>query len=278
MRRILLRVVGRSALYLVLIVTSLITLVPFYWTAVSSIKEVTDIFNYPPDLWPPRVVFSNFDDLFGTVPYLRWYANSVGVATVSTALAVFFSALAGFGFAKYEFPLRGMLFRVLIGTLVVPGQLVLIPLFIIMSKIGWTDSYLALIVPGLAPAFGIFLMRQFMVSSVPSEILDAGRIDGSSEFGLFFRLVIPLARPAIGALTIFVFLGSWNAFLWPLIILRSQSMFTLPIGLQNMVSINAPQYGMVMAGASLAFLPMIVLFVLMQRQFIAGLTVGSVKG
>ena len=200
------------------------------------------------------------------------------MATISTALAVFFSALAGFGFAKYDFPLRSLLFKVLIGTLIIPFQLVLIPLFIIMSKIGWMDSYAALIVPFMAPAFGIFLMRQFMVGSVPTELLDAARIDGSSEGGLFFRIAVPLARPAIGALSIFSFLGSWNSFLWPLIILRSSSKFMLPIGLANMLGLYNQQYGMIMAGAFLVALPMIILFVLMQRQFIAGLTVGAVKG
>src|SRR5436309_3332616 len=163
-------------------------------------------------------------------PRAVFETNSIVVATISTALAVFFSALAEFGFAKYDFPLRSLLFKVLIGTLIIPFQLVLIPLFIIMSKIGWMDSYAALIVPFMAPAFGIFLMLQFMVGSVPTELLDAARIDGSSEGGLFFRIAVPLARPAIGALSIFSFLGSWNSFLWPLIILRSSSKFTLPIG------------------------------------------------
>jgi ABC-type glycerol-3-phosphate transport system permease component len=210
-------------------------------------------------------------------PRAVFETNSIVVATISTALAEFFSALAGFGFAKYDFPLRSLLFKVLIGTLIIPFQLVLIPLFI-MSKIGWMDSYAALIVPFMAPAFGIFLMRQFMVGSVPTELLDAGRIDGSSEFGLFFRIVVPLARPAIGALSIFSFLGSWNSFLWPLVILRSSNKFTLPMGLANMLGLYNQQYGMIMAGAFLVALPMIMLFVLMQRQFIAGLTVGAVKG
>ncbi len=278
MQRTVVRGVGISVLHLLLVVGSIVMLIPFLWTISSSFKDVTDIFNFPPSLWPASPVFSNYTDLFSKAPFVRWYLNSIGVAAVSTALAVFFSALAGFGFAKYDFRGRALLFKVLIGTLIVPGQLVLIPLFIMMSKIGWLDSYAALIVPGMAPAFGIFLMRQFMVNSVPTEILDAGRIDGSSEFGLFFRLVLPLARPAIGALTIFTFLGSWNSFIWPLIILRSADKYTLPIGLQNLLGLYNQEYGMILAAAFLVALPIIVLFVLMQRQFIAGLTVGSVKG
>jgi ABC-type glycerol-3-phosphate transport system permease component len=261
-----------------LLASAVVMLIPFAWTISSSFKDITDIFNFPPDFWPAQPVFSNYTDLFTKVPFMRWYLNSIMVAAVSTALAVFFSALGGFGFAKYEFPLRGVLFKVLIGTLVVPGQLVLIPLFIMMSKIGWLDSYAALIVPGMAPAFGIFLMRQYMVNSLPGEILDSGRIDGCSEFGLFFRLVVPLIRPPMGALTIFTFLGSWNSFLWPLIVLRSADKFTLPIGLQNLLGLYDQQYGMIMAGAFLVALPMILLFIVMQRQFIAGLTVGSIKG
>ena len=253
-------------------------LIPFLWTISSSFKQITDIFNFPPSLWPTAPTLANYADLFTQVPFARWYVNSIVVATMSTALAVFFSALAGFGFAKYDFPLRSLLFKILIGTLIIPFQLVLIPLFIIMSKIGWMDSYAALIVPFMAPAFGIFLMRQFMVGSVPTELLDAARIDGSSEGGLFFRIAVPLARPAIGALSIFSFLGSWNSFLWPLIILRSSSKFTLPMGLANLLGLYNQQYGMIMAAAFLVALPMIILFVLMQRQFIAGLTVGAVKG
>jgi len=277
-QRVALRGVAAIALHLLLIVGAVVMVTPFLWTISSSFKDITDIFNFPPSLWPRTPTLANYADLFGKNPFVRWYANSIGVSVVSTALAVFFSALAGFGFAKYDFPLRDSLFKLLIGTLIVPFQLVLVPLFIIMSKIGWLDSYLALIVPFMAPAFGIFLMRQFMVGSVPNELLDAGRIDGSSEFGLFFRIVLPLARPAIGALSIFTFLGSWNSFLWPLIILRSSAKFTLPIGLANMLSLYQDQYGMVMAGAFFVALPMILLFVAMQRQFIAGLTVGAVKG
>ncbi len=278
MQRSVARGVGLSALHLLLIIGSMAMLIPFFWTISSSFKDVSDIFNFPPSLWPASPVLSNYTDLFSKAPFLRWYLNSIGVAVVGTALAVFFSALAGFGFAKYTFRGQALLFKILIGTLIVPGQLVLIPLFIMMSKIGWMDSYAALIVPGMAPAFGIFLMRQFMINSVPGEILDAGRIDGSSEFGLFFRLVLPLARPAIGALTIFTFLGSWNSFIWPLIILRSADKYTLPIGLQNLLGLYNQEYGMIMAAAFLVALPIIVLFMLMQRQFIAGLTVGSVKG
>ena len=278
MQRSVARGVGLSALHLLLIIGSMAMLIPFFWTISSSFKDVSDIFNFPPSLWPASPVLSNYTDLFSKAPFLRWYLNSIGVAVVGTALAVFFSALAGFGFAKYTFRGQALLFKILIGTLIVPGQLVLIPLFIMMSKIGWMDSYAALIVPGMAPAFGIFLMRQFMINSVPGEILDAGRIDGSSEFGLFFRLVLPLARPAIGALTIFTFLGSWNSFIWPLIILRSADKYTLPIGLQNLLGLYSQEYGMIMAAAFLVALPIIVLFMLMQRQFIAGLTVGSVKG
>jgi len=257
-QRVALRGVAAIALHLLLIVGAVVMVTPFLWTISSSFKDITDIFNFPPSLWPRTPTLANYADLFGKNPFVRWYANSIGVSVVSTALAVFFSALAGFGFAKYDFPLRDSLFKLLIGTLI--------------------DSYLALIVPFMAPAFGIFLMRQFMVGSVPNELLDAGRIDGSSEFGLFFRIVLPLARPAIGALSIFTFLGSWNSFLWPLIILRSSAKFTLPIGLANMLSLYQDQYGMVMAGAFFVALPMILLFVAMQRQFIAGLTVGAVKG
>ena len=157
MRKLLLGSVSAIGLHLILIIGSIAMLIPFLWTISSSFKQITDIFNFPPSLWPTSPTLSNYSDLFTQAPFARWYLNSVLVAAISTALAVFFSALAGFGFAKYDFPLRGVLFKILIGTLIIPFQLVLIPLFIIMSKIDWMDSYAALIVPFMAPAFGIFL-------------------------------------------------------------------------------------------------------------------------
>jgi ABC-type glycerol-3-phosphate transport system permease component len=272
--------VGRSLtvslLHGVLIVGAAVMIVPFVWTISSSFKTMGEIFNYPPVLIPSKLNLQNYSNLFTKVPFDRWYFNSLFLGVVSTALSVFFSSLAGYGFAKYTFRFQSALFSVLIASLIIPFQVVLIPLFVLMVKIQWIDSYLALIIPGMAPAFGIFLMRQYMVT-IPSELLDAARIDGAGEFGIYWRIVLPLARPALGALTILQFMGSWNSFLWPLVVLRSKEKYTLPIGLANLLGLYQREYGMVMAGSFLVALPIIVLFFMMQKQFIAGLTLGSVK-
>jgi len=277
------RLLRRLPLYITthgaLIAVGLIIAVPFLWTLSSSFKDISQIYNYPPNLIPDPATTQNYSDLFGTTNYLRWYLNSFGVAVIETILTVFFSSLAGFAFAKYTFKGQKALFNVMIGTLMVPFQLVLIPLFILMSKIGWTNTYQSLIIPFVAPAFGIFLMRQFMVKGIPSEMLEAGRIDGCTEFRLYWRLALPVSRPALGALSIFSFLGSWNSFIWPGMMMSSPTLLTLPLGIQNLLSAStATGYGQAMGAAFLASVPLIIVFMLMQRQFISGLTVGSVKG
>jgi len=262
--------------YLFLGMGAIAMIVPFAWTVSASFKTVGEIFNYPPEFLPDKFYIENYIRLFTDIPFVRWYGNSLMISVTATTLSIFFSSLAGFGFAKYIFPLRSILFYILISSLIIPFQVILIPLFVLMIKLRWMDNYLAMIIPFMAPAFGIFLMRQYIVS-IPNELIDAARIDGSSEFGIYYRIILPLARPALGALTIFQFMGSWNNFLWPLIVLKSPQKYTLPIGLSNLLSLYQREYGMVMAASFLVALPMIILFLNMQKQFIAGLTLGSVK-
>ena len=219
---------------------------------------------------------SNYRNLWKTVPYGRYFINSVFIATASTLLTLFFCSLGGYAFAKYQFRGQKVLFGILLASMMVPFQVLLVPLFGLMYDIGWLNSYKAIIIPFSVGAFGVFLMRQFIVT-IPSELLDAARIDGCSEFGIYYRIVLPIIKPALGALTIYSFLGSWNGYLWPLIILRDEAKYTLPICLANLVGIYRQDYGMLMAGTLLSLMPIVILFLAMQREFVQGITLGSVK-
>ena len=219
---------------------------------------------------------SNYRNLWKTVPYNRYFINSVFIATASTLLTLFFCSLGGYAFAKYQFRGQKILFGILLASMMVPFQVLLVPLFGLMYDMGWLNSYKAIIIPFSVGAFGVFLMRQFIVT-IPSELIDAARIDGCSEFGIYYRIVLPIIKPALGALTIYSFLGSWNGYLWPLIILRDEAKYTLPIGLANLVGIYRQDYGMLMAGTLLSLMPIVILFLAMQREFVQGITLGGVK-
>ena len=219
---------------------------------------------------------SNYRNLWKAVPYNRYFINSVFIATASTLVTLFFCSLGGYAFAKYQFRGKTILFGILLASMMVPFQVLLVPLFGLMYDIGWLNSYKAIIIPFSVGAFGVFLMRQFIVT-IPSELLDAARIDGCSEFGIYYRIVLPIIKPALGALTIYSFLSSWNGYLWPLIVLRDEAKYTLPIGLANLIGIYRQDYGMLMAGTLLSLLPIVILFLAMQREFVQGITLGSVK-
>ena len=219
---------------------------------------------------------ANYRNLWEAVPFNRYFINSVFIATASTLLTLFFCSLGGYAFAKYQFRGKTILFGILLASMMVPFQVLLVPLFGLMSDIGWLNSYKAIIIPFSVGAFGVFLMRQFIVT-IPSELLDAARIDGCSEFGIYYRIVLPIIKPALGALTIYSFLSSWNGYLWPLIVLRDEAKYTLPIGLANLIGIYRQDYGMLMAGTLLSLLPIVILFLAMQREFVQGITLGSVK-
>ncbi len=273
------RILRVIPLYLAAAIGAFITLLPFIWMILSSIKNNAEIFRYPPTFFPETLILDNFSKLFAMWPFATWYINSILVASIGTISVLFFSSLAGFGFAKYEFKGRNLMFGILIGSTMIPFQLILIPLFVQVSRLGMINSYAGLIIPGMAPALGIFLMKQFM-SAIPNELLDSARIDGCSEFGIYWNIIVPLIRPAMGTLAIITFLGSWNSFLWPLVILRSDAMMTLPIGLARLTE-NVPgktrDFGVIMAAATLVSVPVIAVFMAMQRQFISGLLSGSVK-
>lgn len=273
------RATGTLLLYAVAVVGATVTVLPFVWMLFSSFKSNAEIFSFPPRLIPSSWYVDAYARLFAERPFGTWYLNSLGVAVLTTVAVLFFSSLAGFAFAKYDFRGRDALFMVLIGSSMIPFQLILIPLFVVISRLGWVDTYAGLIIPFMAPAVGIFLMRQF-ISQIPDDLLHAARIDGATDFRIYWLVVVPLLRPALGTLGILTFLGSWNSFLWPLVVIRDQARMTLPLGLQLLQASVAGQqtdYGVIMAAATLVSVPVIIVFLLMQRQFVSGLLSGAVK-
>ncbi|HEV8633953.1 MAG TPA: carbohydrate ABC transporter permease [Chloroflexota bacterium] len=269
---------GHFGIHLVLIAVGLIIVFPFYWMIIASTRTTADLLSYPPYITPGDQLIANLQQLFATLPVLRAFFNSLFIATTHTLLVLFFCSLAGFGFAKYEFPGRDRLFVLLLATMMIPGAISLVPWYIMMSTFGWVNDYRALIIPGIANAFGIFYLRQYIAGSIPDEMLQAARIDGASDFGMYWRIVLPLIRPGLGTLALLTFLQSWNDFILPLIILKDLQMFTLPV----IISLLQNQFGrdlvLVVTGATLSTVPIIAVFVLMSRQFISGLTAGALKG
>jgi ABC-type glycerol-3-phosphate transport system permease component len=266
-----------TVLYLILIVAAFLSLVPFYWMLMSSFKPLEDILTIPVWIVPQHFTLDNYQTLLTQTLFLRSMLNTLVVAGSNVVLQVFFCSLAGFAFAKYRFRGRNFLFTLVLGTVMIPVSVQLVPNYILMARLGWLNTLLPLIIPCAANAFGIFWMRQYMYS-VPDELLDAGRLDGASEFGLYWRIVVPLIRPALGALALFVFTTSWNDFLLPLVYLRSQDTFTVQLMIDSIFRVRFQQnFHLLMSASVLAIIPMTILFFTLQRQFVAGLTLGSVK-
>lgn len=266
----------RIGLYAMLIVTSVLMLFPFYWTVASSLKLEGLVFADPPQWIPNPFVWDHYHEVLTRIPFPRFFFNSVVVTVAVTLLRVMFDTLAGYAFAKLEFPGRDKLFFILLLGLMIPFQVNLIPVYRIVSTLGWLDTYAALIVPQMTSVLGIFLMRQY-IKSIPDDILDAARVDGAGEIRIVTKIVMPLALPGMAAMAIFTFMAMWNDFLWPRLVLNSEHMFTLPLGLAQLQMRNTSTWGTTMAGATITALPLILVFLLMQRQFISGMTEGAVK-
>ncbi|KJS63010.1 carbohydrate ABC transporter permease [Streptomyces rubellomurinus] len=268
---------GWPLTFLLAAVTGL-SIAPFTWMLLSTTRKDTEIFDWPPSPVPGDSLGDNLHRLDRRIGLLRVLGNSLLVAGVQTVGALVVALLAGYAFAKFRFRGRTLLFGVLLSTLVVPEQVMLVPLFKMMMNFGLLDTYQALILPGLCVPFAIFLMRQSL-SGLPDELLDAARVDGAGEFRVLWSVVVPVMRPVLAALAIFLFLGSWNQFVWPLVALRSPEMHTLPVALATLQgNQNTTDYGAILAGTALSTLPMMVLFLVLQRQFISGLLAGATKG
>ncbi len=265
--------------YIVLFLGVLLTGAPFVYMISGSFKFDADIFALPLTWWPLEPTAQNYVRLLTgeQIPYLRQFGNSAFVAVSQTVLALWVATMVGWGFAKYEFRGKRALFLALLATLTFPFQMTLVPLFLFMVRISWIDSYLAIVVPGAVTAFGAFFMRQNMLS-VPDELLDAARIDGASELGIYARVGLPLSRGALSVLAVLTFLASWNDYLWPLIVLRTTEKFTFPIGLATLIGLYKIEYGMILAGAFIATLPVVVIFIAGRKSLLTNVTLGAVKG
>jgi len=259
-----------------LIIGVLLSIFPFYWLVVMATNETSAIFAFPPKLTFGDSFATNYQKVMNNINFWRALLNTLFVATVSTALQLFFNSLTGFTFSKFKFPGRKPLFFLMMATMMIPGQMLLVPQFIIMKEIGWIGSYYALIVPGVATAFGIFWIRQYAIA-IHDELLEAATIDGCSKFGLYWRIALPILRPALAFLAITTFIAVWEDYLWPLIVLNDSSRFTLMLVLQQLKSMHNTDYSMVMTGTLLATIPLIVFFLIISRQFIAGIMEGAVK-
>jgi ABC-type glycerol-3-phosphate transport system permease component len=267
--------------HVALCLAAAVSLAPFVWLLCASLKRGEDLFTYTFLPWQHlnTLTLDNFKLLFTRQAFGNWLLNSVFIASTQTAVIVTLSSLGGFALAKYEFRFKKPLMFVMLGTMLLPSQVLLGSSYELMNILGWMNSYWAILVPGAVSVFGMFLFRQAM-GGVPDELLQAGRVDGCSELRLWWDIALPVVRPMIGAFTLMTFLGSWNSYLWPQIILQDESRFTLPMGLANMVSLQEFQtnYGVLMAGTLISILPVVILFFALQRDFIAGLTSGAVKG
>jgi len=265
-----------TLLQLMLILSAVIALLPIVWGVSSSFKDQGDIFNYPPTLLPSKPTVANYVELFHGRPVAWWLFNSLGIAAAATVIGCMISALGGFALAKYVFVGRNLTLRVTVAAMAVPFITLLVPLYVLVSKLGLVDTYAGVILPQVVQPFGIFLMRQYILHAVPDEILDAARVDGASELRIFRSIILPVMRPGLAVLGIWLFLTSFNNFLWPLMVLSGPSKLTLPVGLTALSTGHQVQYGTVMAGVVTAFLPPLLVFVGLQRQFIQGLTAGAV--
>ncbi|WP_055109232.1 carbohydrate ABC transporter permease [Paenibacillus ihumii] len=263
-------------IYLFLSAGLILNLAPLAWMVSTSFKPGSEVFRFPPKWIPDSLDLANYKKVFAIIPFERYYINSIVVALLLTAVTVLLCTMAGYAFAKMKFPGKNGIFMLFLITLMIPFQATMIPLFRMVSSFGWIDTYQGLILPQISTAFGIFLIRQFMLS-MPDAVLEAARIDGSSQLRTFWKIVVPMNRGAMATLAIFTFNTAWNNLLWPLLVTNREQMRTLPVGMALFRSSRDIDWTAIMAGSVMSLIPMIVLFLLMQKQFIRGITAGAVK-
>ncbi len=275
--KIYLRETGyRLILYVLLFAGSAIMLLPFFWMVTTSFKESSEVMRMPPQWFPKDWQWENYIKAWNVAPFGRYFFNSFFVSIVTTIGEVITTVMAAYAFAKMRFFGKSFLFALLLGTLMIPGEMLLIPNYVTLYKFHWLDRYQALIIPWLASVFGIFLLRQFF-RSIPDELQDAARIDGCSRFRFLWQVMVPLSKPAIMTVALLKFLGSWNAFLWVLIVTNSENMRTVPVGLTMFSSEVGTAYEQLMAASVLAIIPILILFFFTQKQFIQGVARTGIK-
>jgi multiple sugar transport system permease protein len=268
---------GSWWLYALLILGLLLLVGPFVWMILGSFKTTGELRQVPPTWLPEQWTFQNYQDLFDRQNFLRFFLNSTIVAVFVTAGNVVFCSMLGYALAKLSFPGKRILFGIVLGTLMVPGVVTFMPLFVLVANLNLVNTHAGMILPFLAGAFGVFLMRQF-ISGIPDELLDAARVDGAGEHYIFWRIIMPLCGPALATLTILTFLGSWNSFLWPLVVATGEDMFTLPVAVAFLATGQTEtNVALLMAGSVVVILPVVIVFILLQRHFTQGIATTGLK-
>ena len=271
------RLVVRAAAYLFLGLGALTMVIPFIWMISTSLKVIGEVFAYPPQWIPATPKWSNYVELFEVMPFQRYFVNTLYISLADTALELTTCSLAAYAFARLEFPGRDKLFLMYLATMMIPGQVTLIPRFIIMRYLDWIDTYRALIIPAAFSAFGTFLVRQYFLT-LPFELDDAARIDGCSSFGIYWRVILPLATPILATLAIIAFMSRWNDLLWPLVIINSAEKRTLTVGLAAFVGEYSTNWPALMAGTTLSILPILTVYVLGQNYFVRSIALTGMGG
>lgn len=264
-------------MYIFLVLSALLSVFPFYWMFVVGSNTTSAINKIPPVVVPGANFLTNALNVLDRIDFFKALLNSLVISTIVTISVLFFCSLAGFAFSKLNFKGRDALFIFVIATMMIPPQLGLIPNFMIISKLTWVDDLRAVIVPAAVNAFGVFWMRQYIQGAVPYELIEAARVDGCSNFRIFWNIVLPTVKPGLATLGIFTFMGTWNDFLWPLVVLKDRSVHTIQIALRTLNDVYNTDYSLILAGTFMATLPILLVFLLFSKQFISGLTEGAVK-
>jgi multiple sugar transport system permease protein len=268
---------GTFALHAVLVVGALLTLTPLLWMVSASFMTTNEANSFPPRLLPHAPTLQNYRDLFTRLDLARFFLNSTLVAVSATLLSLLCNGMAGYAFAKLRFRGRERVFRILLGALVIPAQVGMMPLFLLLKSMGLVNTIAGVVVPFMAGVFGIFMIRQYALS-IPDDLLDAARVDGAGEYRIFWSVVLPVIRPILVTLAVFTFLSAWNDFMWPLIVLSDDAKYTLPVALASLSGEHVQDTGLMMAGSVLTVLPVVILFLALQRAYMRGVMMGSVKG
>jgi alpha-1,4-digalacturonate transport system permease protein len=260
-----------------LVLGTAVMFLPVLWIALSSFKGLNEIYHIPPSFLPQHWIVTNYSGALVRFPFLRYLANSVTVTTVATLLTLSINSMAAFALSKYRFPGRDAIFLVILGTLMIPLQVILLPVYLVIAKLGMANSLWGIIIPPSATPTGVFLLRQYMLT-IPDELLEAARIDGASEFRVYWQVVLPLTRPALAVLTVFSIMWRWNDFLWPLIVINQDRLFTLQLGLARFRGELVTDWNYVLAMTVLSIIPVTVVFAVLQRYLVSGIATTGLKG
>ncbi len=269
------KIINKVILYIILSIIGVVMVAPFIWMIITSVSTQEDISTFR--IIPERINLDNYAEVFRQVPFHLFYINSLWTTVIITAGKLITASLAGYAFARIKFRFRDAIFLTYLATLMIPQQVTMIPIFIVFKKIGWVDTYAGLIFPQIFTAYGTFMMRQFFMT-IPKEIEESARIDGANNFLIYYRIFLPLSKPALASLGTFAFIWSWNNFMWPLIVLNSLNKMTLPVGISMFQSMYSTQYNLLMAAAVLAIVPVIIVYLFVQRFFKKGIVMSGLKG